>query len=313
MKISSISALLSLLLFSAFVQKSEASYTAQNSEKMPITWILKLYLDPKEKGIDQSNRWVIECPVSFGAEKISLLSKKIGGDTDFFQNLIEAKPSGENGQIASIKTSQNIGPFTSSQGIKSSISTWSIHAPKSFGLDNLKKVAKAIGDPDKFFNTLIEKEKIKSLGKAPDFSLTSIDGEELSLAKLKGKVVVFNFWFLGCVPCLAEIPNLNGLVKEFAGKDVVFIAPSLDKAPNLKTFLDKNEFSYKVVSDAIDFIMDKYGDGTGNIAFPVHIVIDREGNITYRRIGGLLGTSGNTDGVKELSEAIRKQLNNKSI
>ena len=315
MKISSISALLSLLLLSAFVQKSEASNTAQNSERAPITWILKLYLDPKEKGIDQSNGWVIECPVSFGAEKISLLSKKIGGGTDFFQNLIEAKPSGEKGQIASTKIVQNVGPGTSTQSIKPSMSTWSIHAPKTFGLDNLKKVAKAIGDPNKFFNALIEKKEDNtvSLGKAPDFSLTSIDGEELSLAKLKGKIVVLNFWFLGCAPCLAEIPNLNGLVKEFAGKGVVFIAPSLDKAPNLKTFLDKNEFSYKVVSDAIDFIMEKYGDGTGNIAFPVHIVIDRSGNITYRRVGGLLGTDGNTDGVKELSDAIREQLNNKSI
>lgn len=310
MKILLVSVAFLFVIVSPFASSSQGDVKSKSQLKFPSKWVLKLYLEPKSQPSAFADGWTIKCPASFGSQKASQLANMIGDPSVFFSNLIKSKAIGEKSQIKVIPSESSA---KDSEKKPASLSGWSIHAPKAFGLDNLKLMAKAIGDPDKFFNTLIEKEEIKSLGKAPDFSLTSINGEKLSLAKLKGKVVVFNFWFLGCAPCLSEIPNLNGLVKEFAGKDVVFIAPSLDKSSDLNTFLDRNEFNYKVVADAIDFIMDKYGDGTGNIAFPVHIVIDREGNITYRRIGGLLGTNGNTDGVKELSEAIRKQLNNKSI
>src|SRR2546429_8515774 len=64
---------------------------------------------------------------------------------------------------------------------------------------------------------------------APGFHATSLDGREIDSAKLRGKVVVANFWFTGCGPCKAEIPDLNRLTREFAGKDVVFLAFTLDE------------------------------------------------------------------------------------
>src|SRR4051812_43635177 len=62
---------------------------------------------------------------------------------------------------------------------------------------------------------------------APAFSLTSLEGERFDLAALRGKVVVLNFWFTGCAPCVAEFGKLNGLVNKFKNKEVVFIAPTL--------------------------------------------------------------------------------------
>ena len=51
--------------------------------------------------------------------------------------------------------------------------------------------------------------------KAPDFDVTTITGERIKLAELKEKIVVVNFWFKACAPCIAEMPALNKLADEF--------------------------------------------------------------------------------------------------
>ena len=85
---------------------------------------------------------------------------------------------------------------------------------------------------------------------APAFSVTSLEGERFELATLRGKVVVLNFWFTGCAPCVAEFSELNGLVKKFKDKGVVFIAPTLDNVTTLKPFLKEHRFRYRVVASA---------------------------------------------------------------
>lgn len=63
----------------------------------------------------------------------------------------------------------------------------------------------------------------------PYFSGTSITGQNWNSDKLKGKVVLLNFWFIGCFPCMKEIKYLNEINKEFQGKDFILlsIAPQL--------------------------------------------------------------------------------------
>jgi len=120
---------------------------------------------------------------------------------------------------------------------------------------------------------------------APAFSLTSLEGEKLDLSALRGKVVVLNFWFTGCAPCVAEFGKLNGLVDKFKDKGVVFIAPTLDNEAILKPFLKKHRFKYHVVPNAGSLIVSTYSDGSGEVVFPTHIVIDREGKIDTRLTG----------------------------
>jgi len=120
---------------------------------------------------------------------------------------------------------------------------------------------------------------------APVFSLTSVDGEKFDLSALRGKVVVLNFWFTGCEPCVAEFSELNDLVKNFKSKSVVFIAPTLDNEATLKPFLKKHKFKYHIVPNAGGLIVMTYSDGSGNVVFPTHIVIDREGRIETRLTG----------------------------
>ncbi|MGK0324190.1 MAG: thiol-disulfide isomerase/thioredoxin, partial [Psychroserpens sp.] len=63
--------------------------------------------------------------------------------------------------------------------------------------------------------------------------LEDIEGNSHTLESLKGKVVVINFWFINCKPCVAEIPDLNKLKAKFNNKDAVFVAIALDSKPSL--------------------------------------------------------------------------------
>lgn len=120
---------------------------------------------------------------------------------------------------------------------------------------------------------------------APPFSLTSLNGKKFELAALRGKVVVLNFWFTGCKPCVAEFSHLNALVNEFKKKGVVFIAPTLDNRVTLEAFLKEHKFKYHIVPNAGGLIASTYSDGSGSIVFPTHIVIDKEGRIATRILG----------------------------
>jgi peroxiredoxin len=116
---------------------------------------------------------------------------------------------------------------------------------------------------------------------APDFEVVTLDGKKLRLSDLKGKAVVLNFWFIGCAPCRIEIPGLNNLTEEFKEKNVVFIAFALDKEKDLKSFLQGIPFKYQIVPNA--------GKIAGQFrvrAYPTHIIINKEGRIEFRLMGG---------------------------
>ena len=63
---------------------------------------------------------------------------------------------------------------------------------------------------------------------APDFTLKTLDGKEVSLQSLRGKVVLLDFWASWCPSCVAEIAHLRGTVKKFADKPFQILSVSLD-------------------------------------------------------------------------------------
>jgi peroxiredoxin len=115
---------------------------------------------------------------------------------------------------------------------------------------------------------------------ATPFSVKDIKGNNYSLGQLKGKVVVVNFWFVECLPCRIEIPELNKLVDEYKGKDVVFLGLATNDRSKLEEFLKKYEFKYAIVPDSVG-IAREYGVA----AFPAHMVIGRDSRITYFAAG----------------------------
>ena len=123
-------------------------------------------------------------------------------------------------------------------------------------------------------------QKIPQEGmRAPEFSLKTLDGRTITSSRLKGKVVVLNFWFIGCAVCRAHKPKLNELKMKFAGReDVVFLAMTADPVSDVKKYLAKEPFDYLQVADAKPAM-----DAFVFSGFPKNIVIDRSGNIIYWR------------------------------
>jgi thiol-disulfide isomerase/thioredoxin len=78
---------------------------------------------------------------------------------------------------------------------------------------------------------------------APDFNVRTIEGEEISFKSLRNNVIVINFWFIGCKPCVEEMPRLNDIVDLYKDKNVVFLSFARDIEDDIrKKFLPKRTF-----------------------------------------------------------------------
>ena len=123
------------------------------------------------------------------------------------------------------------------------------------------------------FKTSLVNKPLKS------FHLTDLNNKKWNSNELKGKVLVINFWFTACKPCIQEMPHLNKLVAE--NKDsVVFLGPAPENEAQVKKFLKKYSFDYTIIPSSLDYI------NTMNIEnFPTHLVVDKEGIIRQVFIG----------------------------
>ena len=114
---------------------------------------------------------------------------------------------------------------------------------------------------------------------APVFSVRTIDGKTIDQAAVKGKVLVLNFWFIGCPGCMEEIPKLNELAAKYSGNtDVVFLALALDPPKSLADFTKKSPFNYLHSGDARG-TMELFGVRT----YPRNVVVGKDGKIVYWR------------------------------
>src|SRR4051794_17823084 len=72
---------------------------------------------------------------------------------------------------------------------------------------------------------------------APQFSGTSVDGNQYDLGQLRGQVVVVTFWSTRCVICQAELPKVNQMIRGMQGKNVTFLALTADDESKVKQYL----------------------------------------------------------------------------
>ncbi|PWV56965.1 peroxiredoxin [Chitinophaga sp. S165] len=116
---------------------------------------------------------------------------------------------------------------------------------------------------------------------APDFKLYDLNGKLYDTEFLKGKIVVLNFWFVACKPCINEMPVLNAIKKKHDPEKIVFLALSLDNKSTINTFLKEHEFDYNILPDAAP-VAEKYG----LFAYPASVVIDSRGIVRFMQVGG---------------------------
>lgn len=169
-------------------------------------------------------------------------------------------------------------------------------------LDNGDEIITLIPVDELEIKSMVEKDKAwqnAKIGKPfPKFEQMTSDGKIMSNKDLKGKVAVFNFWFIACKPCVNEMPDLNEVVSKYKGKNVVFVAPSIDTKIAIQKFFEKYSFDYTVTTDACSFT-----EKLEIMSYPTHFVVDKTGIIRAVFIGGS-EQIGN-----QLSQEIDKLLN----
>jgi peroxiredoxin len=111
---------------------------------------------------------------------------------------------------------------------------------------------------------------------APDFRLTDSTGKQWHLYELRGKIVVLNFWFTSCAPCIQEMPELNKLVEDFKNQKVVFLGLSFNSQTLVDKFLKNRKFEYTILANSKD-VDNQYKVNS----WPTSMVIDKNGTIKF--------------------------------
>ena len=119
--------------------------------------------------------------------------------------------------------------------------------------------------------------------KAPNFSLQTQNGKVIELSKLKGKVVLVNFWATWCPPCRAEIPDFIEVYNTYKTKgfEIVGIALDEDGWSKVAPYIEKAKMNYPVVLGTAK-VVQQYG---GIEAIPTTFIVDRKGYIMASQVG----------------------------
>ncbi|WP_034764376.1 peroxiredoxin family protein [Rossellomorea vietnamensis] len=122
--------------------------------------------------------------------------------------------------------------------------------------------------------------------RAPDFTLTTLDGEEVKLSDYQGKKVILNFWATWCPPCKAEMPHMEQYYEKNAKKEnVEILAVNLtsqdDGEKAVQQFVDGYELTFPILMDEKGDIGDEYRAFT----IPTTYMIDTNGLIQHKIVG----------------------------
>lgn len=123
---------------------------------------------------------------------------------------------------------------------------------------------------------------------AQDFTASDLQGSQLSLESLRGRVVVINFWSTRCVICHGDIPKLNKMVSDFKGKDVVFLAVTVENPTKVEPYLKKNPFDFSIVPNGFGVLLkyaEKDSEGVISMPYPSFYIVDRQGRIALKTAG----------------------------
>lgn len=115
---------------------------------------------------------------------------------------------------------------------------------------------------------------------APNFTLSDINGRDVSLSDFRGKVVLLEFWATWCPPCIESVPELIMLQDRYKEKGFTIVAISLDKGVDknsiVEAFSDKFKINYPILI-ADENIIDSYQI----ISIPTSVILDRDGVVIH--------------------------------
>jgi cytochrome c biogenesis protein CcmG/thiol:disulfide interchange protein DsbE len=136
---------------------------------------------------------------------------------------------------------------------------------------------------------------------APHFDLARLDTKgRLSLASLRGKVVVLNFWASWCSPCKTEAPRLEAAWRRWRARGVVVVGvDAQDFSGDARRFMRRYKLTYPNVHDGPGNVLPKYGV-TG---FPETYFVDRTGRLVGERVQGEISDERLAAGIRRALES----------
>jgi thiol-disulfide isomerase/thioredoxin len=138
-------------------------------------------------------------------------------------------------------------------------------------------------DRRKSFDQQMAKLRAKWVGtSAPDFALQDLDGHEVTLAGLRGKAILLDFWDTWCGPCRKELPVLASLEKTWSSKGLVVVRIANEPLEDIQAFLQRTRQSFPTLVN---------GEGVskqfGVVGIPTLVLIDTNGKIVAYDVDAL--------------------------
>jgi thiol-disulfide isomerase/thioredoxin len=124
-----------------------------------------------------------------------------------------------------------------------------------------------------------EIQKLDAIGKPVDLQFTAVDGRQVDVSKLKGKVVMLDFWATWCGPCVGEVPNVKAAYDELHSQGFEIVGISLDKEKDrLTKFVADHNMAWPQYFDG-QYWQNKYAEKFGIHGVPSMWLIDKKGNL----------------------------------
>jgi len=130
-------------------------------------------------------------------------------------------------------------------------------------------------------NHILKGTKPYQVGKPLDIHFTALDGREVDLAKLTGKVVLVEFWSTTCGPCIAEMPTVKAVYEKFHDRGFEVVAVSLDdKEIALRRFIKEKKLPWPQHFDGKGW-ENQFAVRYGIFSIPTMWLVDKRGNLRY--------------------------------
>lgn len=126
-------------------------------------------------------------------------------------------------------------------------------------------------------------KSLKVLGKLPgSWGVTSLDGKQIDMSQLRGKVVFINRWATWCPPCVEEMPGIQALYESVKDADIAFLIVTNEAAAKVKSFVKNKGWALPVhiATEGVPPILDPG-------VVPVTLIVNRKGEVVFEMQGAM--------------------------